>query len=183
MSPLYLIRDLLQCQSPESVVSIMRSLYIDLNEMVTQDVCKLIDGVQVSDYNPLLKYNNTKSNVPVVRPVVSTTSDPLSEDDSDNTDNDENEVSCPLHRGSYKIINYSSNDEHARKNTSCHHCISHQCINTTTNYPWLYSITIYIYNFNNYSQQYYLNNYHIAIPYHVVFLFKKINVTAVILLI
>ena len=106
---------LLQCQYPASVVSIMRSLYIDLNEMVTQDVCTLIDGVQVSDYNPLSKYNNTKSNVPVVCPVVSTTSDPLLEDDSDNTDNDENEVSCPLHQGGYKRINYSSNDKQARK--------------------------------------------------------------------
>ena len=66
--------------------------------MVTQDVCTLIDGLQVSDYNPLSKYNNTKSNVPVVCPVVSTTSDPLSEDDSDDdTNNDENENSCPLH--------------------------------------------------------------------------------------
>ena len=101
---------LLQCQYSESVVSIMRSLYIDLNEMVTQDVCTLIDGVQVSDYNPLSTYNNTKSNVPVVCLVVSTTSDSLSEDDSDDSDNYENEVSCPLHRGGYKRINYSTID-------------------------------------------------------------------------
>ena len=64
---------LLQCQYSESIVSIMRSLYIDQNEMVTQEECTLIDGVQVSDHNPLSKYGNTKSNIPVVCPVVSTT--------------------------------------------------------------------------------------------------------------
>ena len=89
--------DLLQCQYSESIVSTMWSLYIDLNEMVTQEECTLIDGVQVSDYNSLSKYDNTKSNIPVVRPVVSTTMDPLSEDDSDDTDSDDDENSCPLH--------------------------------------------------------------------------------------
>lgn len=47
---------LLQCQYPASVISIMRSLYIDLNEMITQDMCTLIDGVQVSDYK--IHYQN-----------------------------------------------------------------------------------------------------------------------------
>ena len=61
--------DLLQCQYSESIVSTMWSLYIDLNEMVTQEECTLIDGVQVSDYNSLSIYDNTKSNIPVVRPV------------------------------------------------------------------------------------------------------------------
>ena len=88
---------LLQCQYSESVVSIMRSLYIDLNDMVTQEKCTLIDGVQVSDYNPLSKYGNTKSNIHIVCPVVSRILDSLSEDDSDDTDSDEDENSCPLH--------------------------------------------------------------------------------------
>ena len=101
---------LLQCQYSESAVNTMRSLYIDLNEMVTQEVCTLIDGVLVSNYNPLSKYGNTQSNIPVVRPVVSTTMDPLSEDDSDDTDSDDNKNSCPLHRGGYKRINYSTID-------------------------------------------------------------------------
>ena len=101
---------LLQCQYSERIVSTMRSLYIDLNEMVTQDECTFVNGIQVSDYNPLSKYGNTPSNIPVVRPVVSTTLDPLSEDDNDDTDSEDDENSCPLHRGGYKRINYSTVD-------------------------------------------------------------------------
>ena len=101
---------LLQCQYSELVVSTMRSLYINLNEMVTQEECTFINGIQVSDYNPLSKYGNTPSNIPVVRPAVSTKYDPLSEDDNDETDNEEDENSCPLHRGIYKTINYNTID-------------------------------------------------------------------------
>ena len=79
--------------------------------MVSQDECTHIDGQQVSNYNPLSKYGNTQSNIPIVRPVVSTTSDPLSEDDNDDTNSDDDENSCPLHRGGYKRINYTSSDD------------------------------------------------------------------------
>ena len=88
---------LLQCQYSESDVSTMRSLYINLNEMVSQEECTYIDGQQESNYNPLSKYGNTQSNIPTVRPVISTTLDPLSEDDNDDTDSDDDENPCPLH--------------------------------------------------------------------------------------
>ena len=101
---------LLPYQYSERVVSTMRSLYIDLNEMVTQDECTFVNGIQVSDFNSLSKYGNTPSNIPVVRPVVSTTYDPLSEDDNDDTDSEDDKNSCPLHRGGYKRINYSTGD-------------------------------------------------------------------------
>ena len=93
----------------------MRSLYIDLNEMVSQEECTYIDGQQVSNYNPLSKYGNTQSNIPIIRPVVSTTSDPLSEDDIEDTDSDDEEISCPLHRGGYKRIYYNSDDQPVTK--------------------------------------------------------------------
>ena len=81
----------------------MRSLYIDLNDLVTQEEETLI--------------GNIKSDVPVIRPVVSTTSDPLSQFDSnDETDDEENNgVTCLLHVGGYKFVDYDSNDEHIRK--------------------------------------------------------------------
>ena len=101
---------LLRCQYSEIVVSTMWSLYINLNEMVKQEECTLFNGVQVSDYNSLSKYGNTPSNIPVVRPVVSTILDPLSEDDNDNTDSEDDENSFLLHRGGYKRINYSTVD-------------------------------------------------------------------------
>ena len=102
---------LLQCQYSESDVSTMRSLYIDLNEMVSQDDCTYIEGQQESNHNPLSKYGKTQSNIPIIRPIVSTTSDPLSEDDFDDTGSDDEENSCPLHRGGYKRINYNSDDQ------------------------------------------------------------------------
>ena len=81
----------------------MQSLYIDLNDLVTQKAEILI--------------GNIKSNVFVIRPVVSTTSDPLSQFDSnDETEDEENNgVTCPLHVGGYKFVNYDSKDEHIRK--------------------------------------------------------------------
>ena len=81
----------------------MWSLYIDLNDLVTQETETLI--------------GNIKSDVPVIRPVVSTTSDPLLQFDSnDETDDEENNgVTCPLHVGGYKFFDYDSNDEHIRK--------------------------------------------------------------------
>ena len=93
----------LQSQYSRSEVSSMRSLYIDLNDLVTQETETLI--------------GNIKSDVPVIRPVVSTTSDPLSQFDSnDETDDEENNgVTCPLHVGGYKFVDYDSNDEHIRK--------------------------------------------------------------------
>ena len=106
---------LLQCWYSERDVSTMRSLYIDLNELVTQDECTLVNGVQVSDYNPLSKYRNTPSNIPVVRPAISTIYDPLSEKVNDETDNEDDENSCPLHRGGYKRINYSIIDHPVTK--------------------------------------------------------------------
>ena len=102
---------LLQSQYSKSDVSTMRSLYIDLNDTVSQEEYTYIEGQQESNYNPLSKYGNTQSNIPIIRPVVSTTSDPLSEDDIDDTDSDDEENSCPLHRGGYKRINYNSDDQ------------------------------------------------------------------------
>ena len=120
---------LLQCWYSERDVSIMQSLYIDLNELVTQNECTIVNGIQVSDYNPLSKYRNTPSNIPVVRPAVSTTYDPLSEDDNNKTNNEEDENSCSLHRGGYKRINYSTIKLPVTKNIGCH-----PCINSTKNF-------------------------------------------------
>ena len=57
----------------------MRALYTALNDYVTQEGCQ-----------PLSKYDHITSNVPIIWPVFSTTSDPLSQDDSVDTDNEEN---------------------------------------------------------------------------------------------
>ena len=115
---------LLKFRYSERVVSNMRSLYINLNEIVTQNECTIFNGIQVSDYNPLSKYGNTPSNISVVYLVVSTTYDPLSEDDNDKTDNEEDENFCPLHREGYKRINYSTTNFLVTKNIGCHPCIN-----------------------------------------------------------
>ena len=79
----------------------MRSLYIDLHDCVT------LEGGTIND---------DESNLPFILPVVSTTSDPLSQCDSDDTDNDDDdEYSCPLHRGGYKFVGYDICDEHVSK--------------------------------------------------------------------
>ena len=99
----------------------MRSLYIDLNDYVTQEG-ETLTGIEQSINNgPITKYDNIKSNAPVIRPVVSTTSVPLSQFDCDDkSDNDEDEnqgikVTCPLHIGGYKFVDYNSDDEHLSK--------------------------------------------------------------------
>ena len=77
---------LLQSQYSKRENSNMRLLYINLNDTVTQEEDALINVVPPIDNQLFPKYANIKSNVPIIQPVVSTTSDPLSEDDSDNTD-------------------------------------------------------------------------------------------------
>ena len=100
----------------------MRSLYIDLNNFVTQEGGTLTGNKQSTNYWSITKYDNIKSNALVIRPVVSTTSDPLSQFDSDNkSDNDDDDetqgikVTCPLHIGGYKFVDYNSDDEHLSK--------------------------------------------------------------------
>ena len=76
----------------------MRSLYIDLNDCVTQE-----EGTITDD----------KSNLPFILPVVSTTSDLLSQFDSGNIDKEEDDkYLCPLHKGGYKFVGYDIGDEH-----------------------------------------------------------------------
>ena len=61
-------------------------------------------------------YDNDKSNAPVIRPVVSTTADPLSDDESIlNDEEKDDEFSCPLYSGRYKNIDYDRNDRHVSK--------------------------------------------------------------------
>ena len=112
---------LLQSQYSKSEVSRMRSLYIDLNDYVTQEG-ETLTGIEQSINNgPITKYDNIKSNAPVIRPVVSTTSVPLSQfdcDDKSDNDDDKNQgikVTCPLHIGGYKFVDYNSDDEHLSK--------------------------------------------------------------------
>ena len=94
----------------------MRSLYIDLNDYVTQEGETLIGKEQYTNYGSITKYDIIKSNAPVIRPVISTTSDPLSQFDSDDkTKNQGIKVTCPLHIGGYKFVDYNSDDEHLSK--------------------------------------------------------------------
>ena len=96
---------LLQSQYSKNEVRSMRALYTGLNDYVTKKGCP-----------SLSKYDPITSNLLVIRPVVSTTSDPLSQDDSVDTDDEENdEFSCPLHQGGYKSIDYESRDGRIRK--------------------------------------------------------------------
>ena len=92
----------LQSQYSKRGVNSMRSLYIDLHDCVT------LEGGTIND---------DESNLPFILPVVSTTSDPLSQCDCDDTDNDDDddEYSCPLHRGGYKFVGYDICDEHISK--------------------------------------------------------------------
>ena len=95
----------LQSQYSKNEVRSMRALYTGLNDYVTKKGCP-----------SLSKYDPITSNLLVIRPVVSTTSDPLSQDDSVDTDDEENdEFSCPLHQGGYKSIDYESSDGRIRK--------------------------------------------------------------------
>ena len=106
----------LQSQYSKSEVSSMWLLYIDLNNLVTQEGGTLTGNVQSTDYQSISKYDNIKSNVPVIRPVVSTTSDPLSQFDSDNTDKEvDNKFTFPLHKGGYKFVDYDSGDKYVSK--------------------------------------------------------------------
>ena len=64
----------------------------------------------------LLKKDNQKSNAPVIRPVVSTTTDPLSDDETILNDEEEDDgFSCPLYSGGYKNIDYTKNIRHVSK--------------------------------------------------------------------
>ena len=64
----------------------------------------------------LSKYDNIKSSVPDICPVISTTTDPLSEDESVTNDKEEDDpFSCPLYCGGYKNIDYDRNDRHVSK--------------------------------------------------------------------
>ena len=60
----------------------MQSLFINLNNEATQGTMRMISNInddQTVEEQFLSKYDNGKSNVPVIRPVASTTTDPLSE--------------------------------------------------------------------------------------------------------
>ena len=94
----------------------MHLLYIDLNNCATQEEGTLTNDVPSIDYRSILKYDNIMSNVPIIRPVTSTTSDPLSQFDSDNTDKEvDNKFTFPLHKGGYKFVDYDSGDKHVSK--------------------------------------------------------------------
>ena len=97
----------------------MRSLFSNLNNAVTQGTMKTTSNTnedQIVEKQFLSNYDNDKSNAPVIRPVVSTTADPLSDDESILNDEDEvDEFSCPLYSGGYKNIDYDSSDRHVSK--------------------------------------------------------------------
>ena len=90
-------------------------MFINLNDAVTQEKL-IIDDEQTIEEPILTKYDNIYSNAPVIRPVISTTTDPLSDDDSvENDDEEDNDFSCPLYCGGYKYIDYDSSDRHVTK--------------------------------------------------------------------
>ena len=68
------------------------------------------------DKQLLSKKDDQKSFCPVIRPVVSTTAEPLSDDDTILYDEEEDDgFSCPLYSGGYKNIDYTKNDRHVSK--------------------------------------------------------------------
>jgi len=93
----------------------MRSLFIDRKEAVTQGEGTINDAKSPIDKKLFSKYANIKSNVPVICPVVSTTSYPLSEDESINTDKEDDKFSYPLYYRGYKNVDYDSSDGHISK--------------------------------------------------------------------
>ena len=107
---------LLQSHYSATEVCSMRSLFINLNDAVTQEKMSITDDEQTMEEQILPKYDNIKSNAPVIRPVISTTTDPLSDDDSgENDDEEDDDYSCPLYCGGYKYIDYDSSDRHVTK--------------------------------------------------------------------
>ena len=65
----------------------------------------ITDDEQTMEEQILPKYDNIKSNSPVIRPVISTTTDPLSENESVKNDKEEDdEFLCLLYCGGYKNI-------------------------------------------------------------------------------
>ena len=94
----------------------MRLLFINLCDVVTQEKMRITNGEQPIEKQVVSKYDNIKSNSPVIRPVVSATSDLISEDNSVKTDGEEdNKFACPLYCGGYKNIDYDSSDRHVSK--------------------------------------------------------------------
>ena len=68
------------------------------------------------DKQLLPKKDDQKSIGPVIRPVVSTTTEPLSDDDTIVYDEEEEDgFSCPLYSGGYQNIDYTKNDRHVSK--------------------------------------------------------------------
>ena len=110
---------LLHSYYSKSEVCQMRSLFSNLNNAVTQGTMNTTSNTkedQIVDKQFLSKYDNHKSNAPVIRPVVSTTADPLSDDESISNDEEEDdEFSFPLYSGGYKNIDYDRNDRHISK--------------------------------------------------------------------
>ena len=93
----------------------MWSLFINLNNAVMQEKL-IIDDEQTMEELILTKYDNIYSNAPVIRPVISTTTDPLSDDDRVKNDEEEDDnFSCPLYCRGYKYIDYDSSDRYVTK--------------------------------------------------------------------
>ena len=94
-------------------------LFSNLNNAVTQGTMKTTSNTnedQIVEKQFLSKYDNDKSNAPVIRPVVSTTTDPLSDDETILNDEEEDDgFSCPLYSGWYKHIDYTKNNRHVSK--------------------------------------------------------------------
>ena len=110
---------LLHSYYSKSEVCNMRSLFSNLNNAVTKGTMKTTSKTkeeQIVVKQSLSNNDNHQSNAPVIRPVVSTTADPLSDDESISNDEEEDdEFSCPLYSGGYKNIDYDRNDRHISK--------------------------------------------------------------------
>ena len=110
---------LLQSYYSKSEVCHMRSLFSNLNNAVTQATIHTTSNTnkdQILEKQVLSKNDNQKSNAPVIRPVVSTTTDPLSDDETILNDEEEDDgFSCPLYSGGYKNIDYTKNIRHVSK--------------------------------------------------------------------
>ena len=103
---------LLQSHYSELEVCSMRSLFIKLNNAVTQGKMSITDDEQTMEDQILPKHDNIKSNAP----IISTTTDPLSEDESvKNDEQEDNNFLCPLYCGGYTNIDYDSSDRHVTK--------------------------------------------------------------------
>ena len=97
----------------------MRSLFKNLHNAVTQASLHTSSQTNkwlIMDKQLLSKKDDQKSFCPIIRPVVSTTAEPLSDDDTNVYDEEEDDVfSCPLYSGGYKNIDYSKHDRHVSK--------------------------------------------------------------------